>query len=109
MGKLILAINPGSTSTKISVFDDRNEVFTKTLRHSNEEIGKYKSVIDQLDFRKETIKDALKENNISLKDLAVIVGRCVMLLPIPSGVKVVIQYMIDDLLSAVVAHVSSLA
>ena len=58
MGKLILAINPGSTSTKISVYEDTTEVFTKTLRHSNEELAPYKNVIDQLDFRKETIKAA---------------------------------------------------
>ena len=64
MGKLILAINPGSTSTKISVYEDTTEVFTKTLRHSNEELAPYKNVIDQLDFRKETIKAALAENNI---------------------------------------------
>ena len=73
MGKLILAINPGSTSTKISVYEDTQEVFTKTLRHSNEELAPYKNVIDQLDFRKETIKAALAENNIDLKSLAIIV------------------------------------
>ncbi len=108
MGKFILAINPGSTSTKISVFEDRNEVFTKTLRHSNEEISKYKSVIDQLGFRKETIKEALKENNIALQDLAVIVGRGGMLKPIPSGIYEVNKHMIDDLTNCDVEHASNL-
>lgn len=108
MGKLILAINPGSTSTKISVFDGRNEVFTKTLRHSNDEIGKYNSVIDQLNFRKDTIIEALKEHNINIKDLDVIVGRGGMLKPIPSGVYEVNQKMIDHLKNAEAEHASNL-
>lgn len=97
MGKLILAINPGSTSTKISVYEDTKEVFTKTLRHSNEELAPYKNVIDQLDFRKETIKAALKENNIDINSLAIIVGRGGLVKPIPSGVYEVNQAMIDDI------------
>ena len=40
----ILTINPGSTSTKIAVFDNENLVFEKTLRHSSEEIGKYEKI-----------------------------------------------------------------
>lgn len=97
MGKLILAINPGSTSTKISVYEDTTEVFTKTLRHSNEELAPYKNVIDQLDFRKETIKAALKENNIDINTLAIIVGRGGLVKPIPSGVYEVNQAMIEDI------------
>lgn len=97
MGKLILAINPGSTSTKISVFEDTKEVFTKTLRHSNEELAPYKNVIDQLEFRKETIKAALKENNIDINSLAIIVGRGGLVKPIPSGVYEVNQAMIEDI------------
>ncbi|MEG0518623.1 MAG: butyrate kinase [Bacteroidales bacterium] len=97
MGKLILAINPGSTSTKISVYEDKKEVFTKTLRHTNEELAPYKSVIEQLDFRTNTIKAALKENHINLNDLAVIVGRGGLVKPIPSGVYEVNQAMINDI------------
>ncbi len=97
MGKLILAINPGSTSTKISVYEDTKEVFTKTLRHSNEELAPYKNVIDQLQFRKETIKAALKENNIDVNSLAIIVGRGGLVKPIPSGVYEVNDAMIEDI------------
>ena len=97
MGKLILAINPGSTSTKISVYEDTTEVFTKTLRHSNEELAPYKNVIDQLDFRKETIKAALKENNIDVNSLAIIVGRGGLVKPIPSGCYEVNAAMIEDI------------
>ena len=100
MGKLILAINPGSTSTKIAVYEDKKEVFSKTLRHSAEELAPFKNVIDQFQFRKDVIKKALEENDIALKDLAVIVGRGGLLDPIPSGVYEVNRKMIDDLRSA---------
>lgn len=109
MAYLILAINPGSTSTKISVYKDKEELFTKTLRHSNEELAPYKKVIDQLNFRKETIKAALKENNIELNSLNVIVGRGGLVKPIPSGVYEVNQAMIDDIKSGkTVEHASNL-
>lgn len=99
MAKLILAINPGSTSTKISVYEDTKEVFTKTLRHTNEELAPYKNVIEQLNFRKDTIKAALQENNICLKSLDVIVGRGGLVKPIPSGVYRVNEAMINDIKS----------
>ena len=51
MAKLLI-INPGSTSTKIGVFEDEKLLFEETLRHSTEEIAKYASIVDQKDFRK---------------------------------------------------------
>ena len=50
-----LIINPGSTSTKIGVFEDETLLFEKTLRHSTEEIAQYATIADQKDFRKEII------------------------------------------------------
>lgn len=99
MSELILAINPGSTSTKIAVYKDGRELFCKTLRHSSEELAPYKTVIDQLEFRKQTIKNALKENSIALSDLNLIVGRGGLVRPIPSGVYIVNDAMIDDIKS----------
>ena len=96
----ILAINPGSTSTKIALFEGEKEVFTKTLRHSSEEISQYERVIDQLEFREKTILAALEENGVSLSDIAVIVGRGGLLRPIPSGVYEVNDAMTADLASA---------
>ena len=55
MAYKILIINPGSTSTKIGVFEDETQIMETTLRHSTEEIAKYNSIIDQKDFRKEEI------------------------------------------------------
>ena len=96
----ILAINPGSTSTKIALFEGEKEVFTKTLRHSSEEISQYERVIDQLEFREKTILAALEENGVRLSDIAVIVGRGGLLRPISSGVYEVNDAMTADLASA---------
>ena len=54
-----LIINPGSTSTKIGVFEDENLLFEETLRHSTEEISKYDTIFEQKDFRKKIITDLL--------------------------------------------------
>ena len=97
MGKLILVINPGSTSTKISVFDGNNEIFKKTLRYQPEELAPYANVIDQLDFRTKSIKDALAENNININDLSIVVGRGGLIKPIPSGTYEVNEQMIEDI------------
>ena len=61
MGIKSLIINPGSTSTKIGLFEDETLLFDETLRHPTEEIAKYASIIDQKDFRKDIIINFLKE------------------------------------------------
>lgn len=93
----ILAINPGSTSTKIAVYDDVNEVFTKTLRHNVEELAPYKNVIEQFEFRKKIIMEALSEQNIDTESIDAVVGRGGLLKPIPGGVYRVNSEMIKDL------------
>lgn len=93
----ILAINPGSTSTKISVFEDLKEVFTKTLRHSNEELAQYPKIMSQYDFRKKVIIDAVKEQGIPLSDISVVVGRGGLVKPIKGGVYKVNDALINDL------------
>lgn len=97
MSYIVLAINPGSTSTKISVYKDSEEVFTKTLRHTSEELAPYKGVIDQLAFRKDTIMKALAENNVELASIDICVGRGGVIRPIPSGVYGVNDAMIEDI------------
>lgn len=93
----LLIINPGSTSTKIAVFEDEKEVLVETLRHSAEEIGQYNSIIDQKDFRKNVILDILKEKNVSIDDFSAIVGRGGLLKPIEGGTYEVNDAMIEDL------------
>ena len=74
-----LIINPGSTSTKIGVFEDETLLFEETLRHSTEEIAQYASIVDQKDFRKQIILDLLDKKNFDIKSLQVVVGRGGML------------------------------
>ena len=62
-----LIINPGSTSTKIGIFEDETLLFDKTLRHSTEEIAQFDSIIDQKDFRRNIILDFLKSENFDVK------------------------------------------
>ncbi len=97
----LLAINPGSTSTKIALFEDRKEIFSETLRHSAEQIGQFKKVIDQLDFRMKMIIDFLKDNNVDISELDAIMGRGGLTRPVVSGVYTVNEKMREDLRNAV--------
>ena len=97
MSYKLLIINPGSTSTKIGVYEDEKEVFVETLRHSSEEIAKYNSIFDQKSFRKEVIMNILRENNFDVTTLDAIVGRGGMLKPVEGGTYGVNDAMVDDL------------
>jgi len=89
----ILAINPGSTSTKIAVFDNVRQVFIKNIKHSVEELRKYEHLADQFEFRMSTILEELRKANIDLPSIHCIMGRGGLIKPIESGV-----YEVNDLL-----------
>lgn len=104
-----LIINPGSTSTKIGVFDDETQILDKTLRHSTEEINQYPNIYAQKDFRKNMVVDALKEENIDIKSLNVIVGRGGLLKSIPGGTYAVTDALLQDLIHPIQGeHASNL-
>ncbi len=104
-----LIINPGSTSTKIGVFEDETLLFEETLRHPTEEIAKYASIIDQKDFRKDIIVRFLQEKSCDLKSFDVIVGRGGLLKPIPGGTYAVSDALLADLKAGVQGqHASNL-
>jgi len=92
-----LIINPGSTSTKIGVFEDETLLFEETLRHSTEELSVYDSIVDQTDFRKNIILSLLKEKNFDISSLNVVVGRGGMLKPICGGTYAVTPDLLHDL------------
>ena len=96
-----LIINPGSTSTKLGVFEDENLVSEETLRHTTEEIAQFDKIVDQIDFRKEMILEFLKNNGIDVTTFDVIVGRGGLLKPIPSGTYTVTDKLVEDLKNAV--------
>jgi len=95
----ILAINPGSTSTKFAVYDESNCILKKTIRHSVEDLIGYKSVIHQFDFRKGLIIDALVEEGIQVDEIKYIIGRGGLTCPLESGVYHVNNLMIDHVRS----------
>ncbi|MBD5445561.1 MAG: butyrate kinase [Lachnospiraceae bacterium] len=97
MGIKSLIINPGSTSTKIGVFEDETLLFEETLRHSTEEIAQYASIVDQKDFRKDIIVNLLKEKDFDINSLNMVVGRGGMLKPIPGGTYEVSDDLLEDL------------
>ncbi|MGM0550622.1 MAG: butyrate kinase [Bacteroidota bacterium] len=105
----ILAINPGSTSTKIAVFQGNKSIFLKNIKHSAEEINKFEKIVDQFEFRKEIILKEIEEAGIQVNTLTAIVGRGGLVKPIPSGVYEVNKAMIDDLIESKLGeHASNL-
>ncbi|MFR8620598.1 MAG: butyrate kinase, partial [Romboutsia timonensis] len=105
----ILAINPGSTSTKIAVYDNEKQILVKSIDHKVEDLEKYDKVQEQFEMRKEKVLKALKENNIKLDSLSAIVGRGGLLPPVKSGAYLVNDEMIDRLINKpVLEHASNL-
>ena len=96
----MLVINPGSTSTKIAVYEDRIAVLNETIRHDSKELESFENVVDQYEFRVETIKKILTSRDITFDKFDVIVGRGGFLKPIEGGVWKVNEKMIDDLKKA---------
>lgn len=109
MALKLLIINPGSTSTKIGVYNDEEEVLVETLRHTSEEIGEYETIYDQFQFRKNIILEVLKEKNFDISTLNAVVARGGMLKPMNSGTYRVNEEMLDDLKNGVQGqHASNL-
>lgn len=84
--KLVLAINPGSTSTKIAIFDEVKQLYVKNIKHPVEELSQFPKMIDQLDFRLQIIRKELADSDLPLNRLLAIVGRGGLIKPVPSGV-----------------------
>lgn len=105
----ILAINPGSTSTKIAVYEDEKRVLDCSIDHSIEEVQSYKSINDQYEMRYEKIVDLLRENKLDISDLDCVVGRGGAVLPISSGAYEVTEELVERARSnPMVEHASNL-
>jgi len=105
----ILAINPGSTSTKFAVYFDSECVLNKTIRHSFDDLFHYETIIDQFDFRKGLIIDALVEEGIDVDSLKYIIGRGGLTYPVESGIYKVNNLMLKHLREGVMGqHASNL-
>jgi butyrate kinase len=104
----LLVINPGSTSTKVSYFEDEKEIYTEKLEHSIDELKKFQKIFDQYEFRKKAVLKFLQSHSINEKDLSAVVGRGGILRPIPAGTYLINNSMIEDLRNAIVEHASNL-
>lgn len=93
----ILIINPGSTSTKIGVFQNEQSLFEKTIRHDTETINTFNTIIEQYEFRKDTILEALDDEGINIHKFHAVCGRGGLLRPIEGGTYAVNDAMLKDL------------
>lgn len=103
----LLIINPGSTSTKIGVYEDEHQVFVENIGHSVEELQQYDEVTDQFSMRKQLVIDELKKRNIPLEFDAV-VGRGGLSREVESGVYEVNEHMVQDAFYAIHKHACDL-
>lgn len=105
----ILAINPGSTSTKLALYENDKEIFCNTLEHSAEEIEKYDKIQDQFEMRKNLVISSLLEKGYDIKSLSAVVGRGGMVPKVKSGAYKVNKTMVDRLkFNPVIEHASNL-
>ena len=96
MSYRILVVNPGSTSTKIGVYEDENLLFDKTLRHSAEELEKFDSIPAQKDWRRKLVMKALEDQGFDVKTLSAVSGRGGLLAPIRGGTYAVSDRLVRD-------------
>ncbi len=90
----ILIINPGSTSTKVAVYEDEERIAYKNISHSAETLAQFKEIPDQFEFRKQEILNTLKEMNIEISDMSAVSGITTGLLPMKGGV-----YKVNELMA----------
>lgn len=95
--RLLLIINPGSTSTKFAVFEEDKSLFELTITHSAEELAEFKKITDQFHFRRDLIMSELSARNTDLQRITAVIGRGGLIKPVESGIYLVNDKMIDDL------------
>ena len=108
MSYKILAINPGSTSTKVALYEEERPLLESTLRHSTEEVSRFADVIDQLDWRRGLILSMLRDNRFDIGELSVVIGRGGLIHPVTAGVYEVNSRMRYDLRHAQMRHACNL-
>ena len=105
----ILAINPGSTSTKIAVYENETNVFLKNIKHSSEDLAPFEDIASQYEFRKKAILNELADAGQNVETIDVVVGRGGLIHPIPSGIYKVNEQMKNHLFNPILGeHASNL-
>jgi len=103
----VLAINPGSTSTKIALYEETHCLFEEVIRHNKEELSPFVDIYAQYDYRRELVEQALMRHGFTVAELHAVVGRGGALKPIPGGTYVVNEAMVYDLQHRVQTHHAS--
>lgn len=103
----ILTINPGSTSTKVAVFQERKRIAKATIRHNGNHLLKYDSLVDQLPLRQELIVEFLHEYEIELDTIDGFIGRGGLVRPLESGLYRVNETMVETLRNNTYGHHAS--
>lgn len=96
----ILVINPGSTSTKIAIYDGESAVFESTIRHQADDLKEFSNIMEQFEFRKEVILKELRDKGTSINEVNAIAARGGLLHSIESGTYLVNSEMVADLMEA---------
>jgi len=93
----LLIVNPGSTSTKVAIFEDTVPIMEKTIRHQLSELASFEKITDQYDFRKKIVMDNVQESGINIEELDAVVGMGGLLKPISGGTYIVNEAMVNHL------------
>lgn len=96
----VFVINPGSTSTKLALYDDGEQVLSREFQHDRKELARFARVVDQREFRMAAIRSTLSEANVDTASMAAVAGRGGLLHPLDGGVYEVNDNMLDDLQQA---------
>lgn len=104
----ILVINPGSTSTKLAVYENENPVWRESIAHPSKELAGFHHINEQYEYRRAHVHDTLEKAGIPLAFDAVI-ARGGLLKPTPGGVYQINERIKHDLWHATMEHASNLA
>jgi butyrate kinase len=95
--QILLVLNPGSTSTKLAVFQGAQQTHRTSLHHSNAELAGFSDIVEQKDFRQGVTVKWLQSEGVSLESLTAIVARGGLLAPIPGGTYTINETMVEQL------------
>lgn len=109
MSYKILAINPGSTSTKIAYYENENKVFSQSIDHDHKELEKFEKITDQFELRKKLLLDVVTYNKVNLNELSAVVARGGLIVPLKAGGYIVTEDMKDRIINGpIIPHASNL-
>ena len=93
----VFVVNPGSTSTKVALFEDDEKLYEESVSHDASVLNSFDDVNEQLGYRLEVVNKLIEDNNLDLSDLDAIVGRGGGCHPVPSGTFEVNELLLEDI------------